>query len=69
MQAHTAHYFELVKILQPADQIALQIQNFQMFAQVSQNLNLLNVQLVQRNLLKGCKNAIIVFSSLQHCSA
>ena len=65
-QAHALHYFELVKFLQPADQVALQIQNFQMFAQVSEKLDLLNVQLVQRNFLQSCKDAIIVFSSLQH---
>lgn len=64
MNRKLVKYLELVQVFQSSDEIALEIQDSQMLALVSKELNLFNVQLMQGHLLQGSENAVVVFSSL-----
>ncbi len=56
---------ELVQVFQSSDKIALKVQDSQMLAHVSKELNLFNVELMKGHLLQGSENAVVVFSSLR----
>lgn len=65
MNRKLVKYLELVQVFQSSNEIALKIQNSQMLAHVSKELNPFDVELMQGHLLQGCENAVVVFSSLQ----
>ena len=50
---------ELVQVFQSSNEIALKIQDSQMLAHVSKELNPFDVELMQGHLLQGCENAVV----------
>ncbi len=65
MNRKLVKYLELVQVFQSSDKIALKVQDSQMLAHVSKELNLFNVELMKGHLLQGSENAVVVFSSLR----
>ena len=58
-------YLEFVQVLQLANEIALQVQYFQVTAQLAKGLDALNVLLMQGHLLQSGQDALVMLSPLQ----
>ncbi len=65
MNRKLVKYLELVQVFQSSDKIALKVQDSQMLAHVSKELNLFNAELMKGHFLQGSENAVVVFSSLR----
>ncbi len=58
-------HLQAVQVLQPADHVALQVQDLERAARVAQQLYALDALLVQRHLLQAGQHAIVVFRPLR----
>jgi hypothetical protein len=57
-------YLELVQVLEPADQVVLQVQDLELGAEAAEQLDALEVELVQRHLLERGQEAVVVLGAL-----
>ncbi len=60
-------HLELVQILNLAYQIALEVEDFEVWAHMPQEFDGLNVLLMQRHLLKSRNHALIMLCALHAC--
>ena len=60
-------HLELVQVLEPADQVVLQVQDLELGAEAAEQLDALEVELVQRHLFECGQEAVVVLGALRGC--